>query len=274
MRGILPTISVVHSDFAKFSKTLKYVMSQWIDPYKERFVKAWTNQVMHYGNTTINKVESHHSALKRMLENSLENFETCWAKCNTLFEACHTAIKTSFKKSINVIQHKFSSNIYNNLRGVVFVVALEKLFDEIKEVKQPEFNSRDCNHVLRNVYGLPCAHEVEEYVYANKPIPIKVVDSFWRKLDLEPMVRDDVDEDIDNHFEDVVGDIAKSYKSYDKEQRLLVFKQMQELANLGTTNIVKPKSRIHTRGRPKTKKKWFDASSTKCDPTIFKYQHP
>ena len=35
-----------------------YVNQTWIIPHKERFVKAWTNKVMHLGNTTTNKYEN------------------------------------------------------------------------------------------------------------------------------------------------------------------------------------------------------------------------
>ncbi|KAL8474204.1 hypothetical protein ACS0TY_030864 [Phlomoides rotata] len=213
-------VRMLHSDFAKFPKPVKYVMSQWIDPYKERFMKAWTNQVMHYGNTTTNRVESHHSALKRMLRNSSGKFQTCWVQCHSLFEACHTAIKASFSKSVNIAKQKFTSNLYSNLYGVVSHVALEKPFDEIKK----------------------------------------------------PVVRDDVNIDIDNCFEDAVSDMSQVYKSYDQEKRLLFLRKMRELAHPGTTNIIEPKPWINTRGRPKTSKKGYDPSSKKCDPSLFEYQ--
>ena len=34
-----------------------YVNQTWVIPHKERFVKAWTNKVMHLGNTTTNRYE-------------------------------------------------------------------------------------------------------------------------------------------------------------------------------------------------------------------------
>ncbi|XP_073219693.1 uncharacterized protein [Cicer arietinum] len=37
-----------------------YVHDQWLIPHKERFVEAWTNRVMHFGNTTTQRVESAH----------------------------------------------------------------------------------------------------------------------------------------------------------------------------------------------------------------------
>ena len=35
-----------------------YVNQTWIIPHKEKFVKAWTNKVMHLENTTTNKYEN------------------------------------------------------------------------------------------------------------------------------------------------------------------------------------------------------------------------
>ncbi|KAL8540475.1 hypothetical protein ACS0TY_001926 [Phlomoides rotata] len=217
-------IRVLHSDFATSMKSLDYVMNQWINPYKERFVTAWTNQVMHFGNTTSNRVESHHSALKMMLGNSLGKFETNWVKTGTLFEAFSTC-------------------------------ALEMLFDEMKEVRRENFDPSTCTHILRRVYGLPCAHELHEYARADKPIPINIVDAFWRKLDIEPMIKEDVDEDIDHHFWDAVDDMVAVYKTYDQNERLVFFRRMRELANPVTTNLVEPSPRLQTRGRPKSDKK-------------------
>ena len=35
-----------------------YVKETWIIPHKEKFVSAWTNKVMHLGNTTTNRYET------------------------------------------------------------------------------------------------------------------------------------------------------------------------------------------------------------------------
>jgi len=34
-----------------------YVCQTWVIPHKEKFVKVWTNKVMHLGNTITNKYE-------------------------------------------------------------------------------------------------------------------------------------------------------------------------------------------------------------------------
>ena len=92
--------------FAHHSQCLfDYVNQTWLTPHKERFVKAWTNKVIHLGSTTtiryknskfllfswfmiewikkivflylvvdfICRIESAHWALKRLLQNNLED---------------------------------------------------------------------------------------------------------------------------------------------------------------------------------------------------------
>ncbi|KAH1203730.1 Protein FAR1-RELATED SEQUENCE 5 [Glycine max] len=61
-----------------------YVKETWIIPYKEKFVTAWTNKVMHLGNTTTNMVESAHWALKRVLHNSLGDLCSIWDAMNNI----------------------------------------------------------------------------------------------------------------------------------------------------------------------------------------------
>ena len=39
---------------------IDYVMDTWLRSHKENFVKAWTNKVIHLGNTTSNRVEVAH----------------------------------------------------------------------------------------------------------------------------------------------------------------------------------------------------------------------
>ncbi|XP_074288385.1 uncharacterized protein LOC141613547 [Silene latifolia] len=54
----------------------KYCKETWLDKYKERFVSAWTNKILHFGNVTTNRVESAHAALKRLLRTSVGGFDT------------------------------------------------------------------------------------------------------------------------------------------------------------------------------------------------------
>ena len=41
--------------FSAWPQALDYVLCNWLDPFKDRFVDAWTNKYMHLGNKTTNR---------------------------------------------------------------------------------------------------------------------------------------------------------------------------------------------------------------------------
>ena len=43
------------TDYYTYPGAVKYVTESWLTPYKERFVVAWTDKVMHLGNVTTNR---------------------------------------------------------------------------------------------------------------------------------------------------------------------------------------------------------------------------
>jgi len=50
-----------------FEPTVSYLQKQWI-PYKEMFIKAWTNKYLHLGNTATSRGEGAHATLKSYLQ--------------------------------------------------------------------------------------------------------------------------------------------------------------------------------------------------------------
>jgi len=47
---------------------LTYLAKTWVDLYKKKFVKCFTNKQLHFMNVTTSKVESSYAALKKELQ--------------------------------------------------------------------------------------------------------------------------------------------------------------------------------------------------------------
>ncbi|KAJ8624631.1 hypothetical protein MRB53_033161 [Persea americana] len=77
-------------EFISYLAALQYVRASWLVAYKDRFVAAWTNKVMHLGNTTTNRVESSLVQLKRQLGSHQGTFEDSWMKIHNLLLLQHT----------------------------------------------------------------------------------------------------------------------------------------------------------------------------------------
>ncbi|XP_048496296.1 uncharacterized protein LOC125495578 [Beta vulgaris subsp. vulgaris] len=63
LMGYLAVIECIRDIYRYWHGTIKYVEITWL-VYKEKFVRAWTDIVLHLGNTCTSRVESAHSALK------------------------------------------------------------------------------------------------------------------------------------------------------------------------------------------------------------------
>ena len=67
------------TQWSRWPAIFTYVQATWLDS-KEKFVKYWTNKVMHFGNIVNCRVESQHSALKCWIERSTGSLDTVWAE--------------------------------------------------------------------------------------------------------------------------------------------------------------------------------------------------
>ncbi|GAU27955.1 hypothetical protein TSUD_146730 [Trifolium subterraneum] len=88
--------------FEKFPNFVKYVETTVLDPVKEKFVSAWTDNVMHIGNTTTNRVESQHGALKQYLTDCKGDLVKGWEAINQMVPNQLTKIKTSFGQTLKI----------------------------------------------------------------------------------------------------------------------------------------------------------------------------
>ncbi|WCJ18213.1 hypothetical protein M5689_000583 [Euphorbia peplus] len=71
---------------------IKYLSGTWL-VHKEKFVEAWTNEVLHFGNVTTCRVEAQHAGSKKWLHTSTGGLHSVWAKLHKKMESEHTAIR-------------------------------------------------------------------------------------------------------------------------------------------------------------------------------------
>ncbi|KAH1261748.1 hypothetical protein GmHk_02G004550 [Glycine max] len=157
-----------------------YVNETWIIPHKEKFITAWTNKVMHLGNTTTNRVEFAHWALKRVLHYSLGDMCSVLDVMNNMITLQHTQIKASFGTTTHVVGHVFKKTLYKRILGMVLRFALNEIVVEFERVHYAGKNPSFCGCVMRTTHSIPCACELSRYIVGS--IPLDSVHMFWRRL--------------------------------------------------------------------------------------------
>ncbi|KAH1220959.1 putative protein FAR1-RELATED SEQUENCE 10 [Glycine max] len=138
---------------------IDYVNYTWIIPHKEKFITAWTNKVIHLGNTTTNRVESAHWTLKRVLQNSLGDLCSVWDAINNMITLQHVEIKASFETSTHVVGHVFKKTLYKRLLGMVSRNALNEIAAEVEHLCYLGNNPFSCGCVMRSTHGLPRGYQ-------------------------------------------------------------------------------------------------------------------
>ncbi|KAH1256839.1 Protein FAR1-RELATED SEQUENCE 5 [Glycine max] len=181
-----------------------YVNDTWIIPHKKKFITAWTNKVMHLGNTTIN---------------SLGDLYSVWDTMNNMITLQHVEIKASFETNTHVVEHVFKKTLYNRLLRMVLRNALNEIASEVERLRYLGNNPSSCGCVMRSTHGLPCACELSRYTASS--ILVESVHILWRRLcfsdqglcEAEVSIKEEI-ENISKRFEelDVCGKVTLKSK--------------------------------------------------------------
>jgi hypothetical protein len=80
LKASTSTVTEFKERCAQWPEFVQYVESTVLGPVKEKFVRVWTDKVIHLGNTTTNMVESSHARLKKYLLSSLGDISKYWER--------------------------------------------------------------------------------------------------------------------------------------------------------------------------------------------------
>ncbi|XP_026460225.1 uncharacterized protein LOC113361060 [Papaver somniferum] len=171
----------------KCKDVVRYVIKTWLDPYKEKFVSAWTDKIKHFNNIATSRVESAHAKLKLYLGNSRGNFFNCFLRAHCSYENEHVHVEAEFERSKTRQMHDHRlENLFQGILNFVSIKALKILYDEIHKNVDVGSMNVTCNCLARTVNGLPCACEIGALKRQGKVIPLNIIDPFWRKLSSSP----------------------------------------------------------------------------------------
>ncbi|KAH1212860.1 Protein FAR1-RELATED SEQUENCE 5 [Glycine max] len=241
-----------------------YVKETWIIPHKEKFVSAWTNKVMHLGNTTTNRIESAHSSLKRLLQNSIGDLCSVWDAMNNMITLQHTEIKASFETSTHVVGHVFQKTLYRRLLGMVSRYTLNQIAAKLERVDYAGKNPSSCGCMVRTTLGLPCACELSKYV--SGCVPLDSIHMFWRRLSFSDQGLFEPEVSI----KEVMETISKRFNELDVCGKFTLKTKLSEIAYPDQNWMCPPPAKVNTKGTLK-KAMSRNPRSTKRDPSYWEY---
>ncbi|MCL7032996.1 hypothetical protein MKW94_024657, partial [Papaver nudicaule] len=111
----------LESDFSDAQTLLNYVKDAWLNPFKDRFVAAWTDLYVHLGNTSTNRAEGAHLRLKKQLNAANYGIQGMWKAMHPSISLQFTDIKASFEVSKKELQERHKDGILRNIIGAISI---------------------------------------------------------------------------------------------------------------------------------------------------------
>ncbi|KAH1266555.1 hypothetical protein GmHk_01G002021 [Glycine max] len=205
-----------------------------------------------------------HSALKRLLHNSLGDLCSVWDAMNNMMTLQHTKIKASFETSTHVVGHVFKKTLYKRLLGMVLRYALNQIAAEFESVHYVGKDPSTCGCVMRSTHGLPCACELSKYVVGC--IPLDSIHMFWRRLSFSDQGLSEPKESIKAEIET----ISKIFEELDVCGKFTLKTKLWKIAYPDQNLMVPPPTKVNTKSAPK-KSMNRNPRSTKRDPSYWEY---
>ncbi|RKK64955.1 hypothetical protein BFJ69_g16558 [Fusarium oxysporum] len=102
-----------------YVEQVAYIQAHWLNPYKERLVRAWVDQHTHFGNVATSRVEGIHALLEsHMKKSTLDLFEAWRAIKHALLNQL-SELKSNQTKQQTRTPIELSGSLYDTVRGWV-----------------------------------------------------------------------------------------------------------------------------------------------------------
>jgi hypothetical protein len=182
------THGVYNERLAKFKDTytpshrdeVGYIMTTWLNPYKEKFVKAWVRNTLHFGQTTTSPAEGIHNLLKRHLNNNQADLFECWRHIkravDNQLESLHDSLAYDNINEPTIQSIRLSRPLFGTVTGWVSHEALLKVEKQAERLKS---SIPICTGTFTRSFGLPCAHTLEPLLRNGLHLQLSHFHSHW-----------------------------------------------------------------------------------------------
>ncbi|KAK1410096.1 hypothetical protein QVD17_36629 [Tagetes erecta] len=144
-------------------EVFEYVHDNWLKPYRQKFVSAWTNRTINFHQTTTNRVEGMHALFKKDLPSHRNSLVKLVKFVDRMVNRQYTEIKRAFEISIRkVMNHHRNVPMFAGVLRKMSIYAIDLLSIELKrkDLKLKKYGST-CGCQLFTSCGLPCACRLE-----------------------------------------------------------------------------------------------------------------
>ena len=171
-----------------YMEEVQYLWDTWVKNYKQRFCKAWTNEILHFNICTTSYVEGGHRVLKSMLKFSTGDLLSVVDCITDLLTKQYAEYSSKRAKEKIKIAFNLPRDLMANLIGKFSPHALQKIRKQWKLVKKEQTDPEQyamgpCTGAFTTTMGLPCSHGIGAHMEAEtaeeKRLKLEDVHPHW-----------------------------------------------------------------------------------------------
>lgn len=132
---------------------------------------------------------------KTIIDSSTKGFDTVVESIDLMMRDQIREVRATMEKDRNTWSTDVDGAwLFAQVRGIASKWCIDTLFETYERVLQGNFPV-ECNDTWWNiVYGIPCPHQIHQFILARTPIPPTDIHEFWKQLAWRPEGQDEADD--------------------------------------------------------------------------------
>jgi len=145
---------------------------------KKKFIACYTNQVMHFGNTSTSRAEGNHSQVKRSLCIVNGDLLSVVQRTKLIIEIKDTEIHNEIEEQKYRRCRRHLVSILSNVIGKVSWYALDLFLVQLHGVSDAATHPVCTGNFTRSI-GILCAHKIQELLDCHQPLLVSHFHEHW-----------------------------------------------------------------------------------------------
>lgn len=166
--------------YVEYFDAIHYLEETYIRHFRRRFVKCYTDKVLHFGTTVTSRAESGHALLKRNLGTSTGDLKTVVDSISLLLTNQAHDISLAISSAKIRYPADLRLPIFQHLAASVTPYALRLIAPQYKLLTERLTVLPRCTRVFSTTTGLPCSHRIQERMYQEGALLLEDVHPHWR----------------------------------------------------------------------------------------------
>ena len=146
----------------KYDRLVWYLDDTWLRRWKTRFVRAWTDRVMHFNTLVTSRAEGSHAVLKQALGTSSGDLLQVLDDIKLILTSQLAKHETEINLRRSRVMDHHNIEVYTHLKWKISPHALNLMLKQydVLRTQPPEA----CSGVFRATTGLLCSHDMQRSI--------------------------------------------------------------------------------------------------------------